>query len=476
MQKRALDQVVLELLAVAESGDKGRQNELFAALKAECPGADLPSLIGLVAGALTENEIDLKAALDAKPQQDAVFHLARMVYLSRARVDPAARAAHAAVITDDLRAAATGSPDLLLAKFRYLHQRITLGGWDETMTPLLGDILQFPLSPRDVETLGVILFGGGALPQATKLLSEALQAVTGNDSRQVLGFTLVTALMAAGMAPAAQQLQALLPQPAPLPWAQPLPADTYTGPAATVVVTTHISPNLVYYKDSAPPSDLMIRTTLESFYGQLQGPKDWPVLIYFDEPRDPALKEQADAYRAKLEQVAKDYNATLLCRPGLGLRQNLLDALGRIATPYYFFLEHDWTFADHAPPVIDLLMVLEAHHDLHALRYNYNYNLLTRHDPVLMPVPSTLPLLASAHYCNHPGLIRTAKMKRDWLPLLADTQYDAHNGGAGGVEETIYAATLKIIEQHGLLPAIAAMGCAVIGQPGDLPRALHWGI
>lgn len=464
--QQSVDQLALAALAAFEAGDRATGDRLIAEANSS------EEIIKLIWAAATEDMAALAARLPTATPSSA-YHLARSVFHTKERVPN--RAGLLPQLEDDLYKAATAQPPLLLAKIRYLHGALARGS---DVAPLLADIQTFPLNARDAELLAVVLYGGGRMADAIALLNRMLQQITDANDQSVIATALAWLLDKDGKADLATQLRTMVPvAPNALlqQWQQPI-ADA--GNTATVIVPTNISPKFVYNQTSAPPSDAMIRQTLDSFYNQLQGPRDWPVIIFFDEPRDAALAAQADAYREKLHRVAADYNATLHCRPGHGLRRNFIEALGMVNTPYYFFLEHDWSFSADAPPVTQLLATLEAHRDLNVIRYNYNFNHLQRHDYALVPYATTtgLALLTGAYYCNNPALVRTAKMRRDWAPLLADSKYDAHNSGAGGVEEAIYLHMMRLIKDCGILPVIDAMGCAVTGTPGNTPRAIHNGI
>lgn len=432
----------------------------------------------LLEAALREDMQALPALLAAAPH-NSLWHFARHVFHTKERVPD--RACLLPQLEDDLRQAALTSPPVLAAKIRYLH--LLLARQQQTEADLLlQDILTFPLAARDAELLAVVLHSGGRTSAGCALLSRMLPQITQAEDAAVLTGALARLLAAGGQQQLATQLSALTP-PATHPmlhqWQQPLPAVTNTSqPPVTVIITTNISPKFKYNQASAPPSAAMLRQTLGSFYNQLQAPRDWPLVIYFDEPRDPSMAESAAEYRTALESVAADYNARLEFRPGHGLRRNFVEAVQSLNTPYYFFLEHDWTFSADAPPVTTLLATLQQHPELNVIRYNYNFNHLQRHDYALIPYATKtgLPLLTGAYYCNNPSLVRTVKMQRDWLPLLTDNQHDLLNGGAGGVEEVIYLHMLRLVKACGILPVIDAMGCTVTGTAGNTPRAIHNGI
>lgn len=464
--QQSVDQLALAALAAYEAGDHATCDYLITV--ANCSD----QIKQLIWAAANEDMTKLAALVpDAAPSSALSF--ARHVFHTKERVPN--RADLLPRIEEDLRIAATSQPPLLLAKLRYLHLLLARGA---DVSSLLADIQTFPLNARDAELLAIILHGGGRTSAAIALLNRMLQQITEPTDQQIIANTLAILLDKDGKPDIAAQLRLMVPAPVNellQQWQRPI---TTTGNSATVVITTNISPKFVYNQASAPPNDAMIRQTLDSFYGQLQGPLDWPVIIFFDEPRDAALTAQADAYREKLQRVAADYNAQLHCRHGHGLRRNFIEAMGMVDTPYYFFLEHDWTFSTDAPPVTVLMDTLQAHPDLNVIRYNYNFNHLQRHDYALLPYATTtgLPLLSGAYYCNNPALVRTEKMKRDWLPLLTDPKYDAHNGGAGGAEEAIYLNMLRLVRDCGILPVADAMGCAITGTPGNTPRAIHNGI
>lgn len=475
---QSVDQLALEALGADQNGDIARRDALLRQ-------SGLPEhIIRLIWAAVNEDMISLPDLLGNNAADNSAYHLARATWLTKERVpDRHLRLPH---IEDDLRASAALHPPLLLAKLRWLH-RVMVGAGSDNAQQLLNEILTFPLAARDAEQLAVILHSGGQTSSAIALLSRMLQQITDAADHAVVTEALAWLLERDNKAPMAQQLRAMVQsQPHPLlsQWSAPLPTTlpASNGDMATIIIPTNLSPKFVYNQASAPPSDKMIRQTLDSLYDQLQCPRGpngrWPVLIYFDEPRDPALASQADEYRSRLEQVASDYGAQLHCRPGLGLRRNFIDAMEKTTTPYYMLLEHDWTFAPHSPPLPLLMQTLQAHPDLNVIRYNYNFNHLQRHDFALIPYATQtgLPLMTGAYYCNNPALVRTAKMKRDWLPLTMGDKYDTHNAGAGGIEEAVYAQMMKLIRDCGVLPVAQAMGCGVIGRPGDANRAIHNGI
>lgn len=426
----------------------------------------------LLIAAASEDMATLAAMLPTAAH-DSIYHFARAVFHTKDRIPN--RAALLPQIEADIQAAATGQPTLLLAKIRYLHLVLSRG---QDAAALMQDIMSFPLTARDAELLSIILHAGGKTAESIALLSKVLQQIAEPEDMRVIGHALGWYLTHTRNAAMAAQLHQMVPHldSATLnAWRQPVVS---TGDKATIIIPTNIGGKFKYNQASAPPSGAMLRQTLESLYTQLQAPKDWPVVIYFDEPRDAAMAPQADAYRDELKTIAREYNAQLDCRAGHGLRRNFIEAVTNCETPYYFFLEHDWTFSFDAPPLPVLMQTMQAHADVNVIRYNYNYNHLQRHDYALVPFATTtgLPLLTGTYYCNNPALVRTGKMQRDWLPLLTDTSLDNHNAGAGGVEETIYLHMLRLVKECGIIPVMQAMGCTVIGTAGNTPRAIHNGI
>jgi hypothetical protein len=489
-----LDQLADQALTAVAAGDHVAQERLFAAIRQHAGATDWQLLANLLGAARSENTIDLQNYLNEAMRAGVsgpCYALARAMQLMKARIPPHERAANTATVTQLLLDTANATPPLLLGKLRWLHRCLMLGDRTQALK-LQNEIMGFSLGARDVQTLAVMLFCSGNTTYPVQLLSHVLPQIADAEVRHALGQDLAFMLDKTGQLAAAHSLRAMLAadtKPAIAAdwawvqaWQQPVANSSATQPVTTVI-TTNISSKLVHYKDMAPPSGTLLRQTLESYYQQLQAPAAWPLHIYFDEPAGGANADMAAAYRQELVAIADDYNArgcdiTVFTCPGIGLRQVLLQAMEDIATPYYFFLEHDWTFSYQAPVLPQLVQVLDTFPQLHSIRYNYMYNYQTQHDFTLLklPVPAPFPLLATTYYCNQPSLVRTAKMQRDWLPLLAENKYDQHNAGAGGVEETLFAASHGFVRTCGILPVVSAMGCAVIGLPGDAPRTLHWGI
>ena len=490
----ALDQMADQLLAAVAANDQAAQQRLASAIQQQSSQHDWQLVVNLLGAARSENTIDLNnflAQAERTQVKGLCYDLAQAMYLMKARVPPAERAANTARVTEALLGAANASPPLLLAKLRWLHRCLMVGDHPQALK-LQNEIMGFSLGARDVQTLAVMLFCSGNTTYPVQLLSHVLPQITDAEARHALGQDLAFMLDKTGQGAAAQSLRTMLAESATpaitadwewvQAWQQPVLSTNAVQPVTTVI-TTNLSNKLQHYKDMAPPSGTLLRQTLESYYIQLQAPRAWPVHIYFDEPHDESLAAGAQVYRQELVALADDYNArghdiTVFTCPGLGLRQVFLQACDDIVTPYYFFLEHDWTFTYQAPPLPQLVQTLDAFPQLHSIRYNYMYNYQTQHDFTLLklPVPTPFPLLATTYYCNQPSLVRTAKLQRDWLPLLTESKFDQHNAGAGGIEETLFTASHGFVRTCGILPVVTAMGCCAIGLPGDAPRALHWGI
>ncbi len=261
-------------------------------------------------------------------------------------------------------------------------------------------------------------------------------------------------------------------------WAKPCPAPTPIGAdaAATVIVPTSISRKIFKNTHIAPPYIDMLAETLSSFYKHAKAPTAWPVVICFDQPTAPDLQDAAARYRTALEDyVQKNPHCTLRVYTGNGLRRTFVEQSLAARTPYVCLLEHDWVFNSAAMPITDIFAAMQANPAIHHCRYNVNPVLPDGYDSMLLPAAHGLT--STSGFGNQPGLIRTHKLQRDWLPLLAfDDTLDALNHGAAGVEETLQTAAATIYNWLGFIEGHASTGTYFAGALGSKPPMTHTGI
>lgn len=374
-------------------------------------------------------------------------------------------------------------PDQPWMKQLALQQICTNRQYDSVFEQLCRSLLETPQAPESYWRTASLLAGAKLYDAALVFLKRAqiAQATTADP--------VITAQAITNDIGAVECLKAGQPISFPaydndewravLQHMAPCPVDAaYTGPAATIIVTSHFSTKLALNAHKAPPSTQLLRETLASFRQHAAMPPHWPMIICFDAPATEQPAAEAE-YVAGLEQVAREYNATVRTYRAAGLRRVFLDVFRDITTPYFMMLEHDWVCARAVEPLPAIAAMMDSNLFVHHVRYPRHHNHINATDWYLMPEHrvGNVPLLAGPAYSNNPSLTRTAKFARDWLPLITqETPVDRQNDGAGGVEETILQNSFHLMRHWGIYANMMAHGVYVLGRPNDPPRIDHTGI
>ncbi|MGE3769984.1 MAG: hypothetical protein AB7G06_03435 [Bdellovibrionales bacterium] len=245
--------------------------------------------------------------------------------------------------------------------------------------------------------------------------------------------------------------------------------------AVTVIVPTNISRRIFLHKETAPPKIDMIAAVLDAAYKQVQMPRDWHVVITFDQPTAADLQDAGATYKTALESyIAEHPQMSLALYKGHGLRRVFLDQLEQVKTPYIFFLEHDWLFNDTARPVTDILYAMQQNPLMHHCRYNLAPVLPDAYDAMLLPAGNGFTRTNGVS--NNPCLLRVEKFRRDWLPIIQNPDMDTLNMGAAGIEENIYAASGHIYSTLGFITGHQAFGTYIAAAAAQMPQFSNLGI
>ena len=247
----------------------------------------------------------------------------------------------------------------------------------------------------------------------------------------------------------------------------------------TLIVTTHCTDRLKRFQALSPPSTKLLTATYGSLLNVF-GEKlsQCPKLLCYDQHADTSAREMQ--YLKALESFSLRNGFNLRLFENAGLFAILENSVQVVDTPYLFFVEHDWLF--RGKPVWLNAIINEMNQDanLHSVRFNKRENQLDGHD-FIMEVDTqkrSCPILHTASHSNNPSVIRTRKMRDEWLPLCRQ----ALNGiladlgaSAFGIEEILFKRHAADIRTSGFPDAHKSWGTSVYGRVGDPPRIMHIG-
>lgn len=223
----------------------------------------------------------------------------------------------------------------------------------------------------------------------------------------------------------------------------------------SIITTTHALPSA--------PSTKIIETTLDNFHLRFPGSSLLDHWIYFDSREDSVSLK----YWNNLLKLQDKYpNIILVKTPHSGLKQNYLQGIRSVFTPYLFFLEHDWIFLEN----VNINKIINQFNDhkttLHYLKFNKRKNKEKGGwDQILKVDPKIKGFTAikTNSWTNHPHFARKQKWMSDWFKLVADPRLNSMNKSYG-IEEILYHYYQHDIKRLGFDKAHHKWGCYNYGS------------
>ena len=228
----------------------------------------------------------------------------------------------------------------------------------------------------------------------------------------------------------------------------------------TIVTTTHLLPSA--------PRVSVIKSTVD-YLRKRMNVAGCRHLVYYDQPADGGAREAK--YLANLERFCGAYALELNVRPQSGLKKNLLEALDQIATPYLFFLEHDFAIKRQIP-LERLLDVFDKYPFVNHVRFNMrNNDSCVGWDHLIEPEDriSELKLTRTSAWSNQAHIARVSKWRQDWLKIVGPKPATK----SFGVEEELYWAYNRDIFNKGFWVAANEWGNYLYGGVNARPSVCH---
>lgn len=247
----------------------------------------------------------------------------------------------------------------------------------------------------------------------------------------------------------------------------------------TLLMVTHCTKKLKRFEMLSPPSCGLVTTTygslIEVFGDEISRcPK---VLCYDAAPICSALEIE---YSRSLERFVHQQGFQLYRFPGIGLFNVLNRAISMVTTPYILFVEHDWLFQGPGIRLSAIVDLMDRHPNMHSVRFNKRDNYINGQDYIVHVVESqeSIPVLRTSAFSNNPGIIRTEKLKEEWLPMCEralDRVCGKMGGTAFGIEEILFRRQVKSIRCQGFDKAHEQWGTFIFGGAGAPRRIVHLG-
>lgn len=247
----------------------------------------------------------------------------------------------------------------------------------------------------------------------------------------------------------------------------------------TLIMATHCTRRLEKFASLSPPSNKLVTATygsLLSVFGE--GIAAGPKIICYD--ANPNGTGRDARYTRSIQDFSEQNGFDLRSFQGVGLFNVLNQTLPHVTTPFIFFVEHDWLFRGERILLPAIVEMMNDDPGVNAIRFNKRDNYLNGQD-FLMTVdaaPRPYPLLATSSYSNNPGIIRTEKLRNEWLPICEKALRHVKNhlgGSAFGIEEILFRTYVQDIRAQGFGKAHEKWGTYVFGRAGDKPRIRHIG-
>jgi hypothetical protein len=263
------------------------------------------------------------------------------------------------------------------------------------------------------------------------------------------------------------------------PCAVPETSNHTIGKDLTLVMVTHCTGRLKKFETLSPPSNKLVAATYGSLLEVMgESVAACPKVMCYDHNPDGALRNKQ--YARSLEAFSIEHGFELCTFQGVGLFNILNRIVPTIKSPYILFVEHDWLFRGGRIQLPVIIEMMNNEPNINAMRFNKRENYLNGQD-FLMSVdtaPRRYPLMRTASYSNNPSIIRTNKLKKQWLPICEKALRrvsDNLGGSAFGVEEILFKKYVGDIRVRGFQAAHALWGTHVFGRVGDPPRVTHLG-
>ena len=247
----------------------------------------------------------------------------------------------------------------------------------------------------------------------------------------------------------------------------------------TLVMATHCCQRLKKFEALSPPSCKLVTATYGSLLSVFGAEIDaCPKIMCYDQ--NSKGSERETQYAGSIETFSRQNGFSLRKYTGAGLFNVLEQTIQSIETPYIFFVEHDWMFRGERLQLPDLIEMMNADPNINAIRLNKRDNFLNGRD-FLMGIdtaPKNCPLMRTSQFSNNPGIIRTEKMKNEWLPICKEALKlvsDKLGGSAFGIEEILFRKFVADIRDDGFDEVHPQWGTYVFGGLGDPPRIVHLG-
>ena len=251
------------------------------------------------------------------------------------------------------------------------------------------------------------------------------------------------------------------------------------GDDITLMMVTHCTMPLKKFASLSPPSSKLVTATygsmLKVFGDEIQ---DCPKIMCYD--MNPNGVERDTQYTQSIEAFCDQNGFNLHTFHGVGLFNVLNRAIHCVDTPYIFFVEHDWMFRGERLMLPAFIEMMDNEPDINAIRFNKRENHLNGQD-FLMSVDTTqrkYPLLKTSSYSNNPSIIRTKKLKNEWMSICRTALRRVKGslgGSAFGVEEILFRKYVQDIRALGFQKAHLDWGLYVFGRVGDPPWITHLG-
>ncbi len=256
-------------------------------------------------------------------------------------------------------------------------------------------------------------------------------------------------------------------------------ADAALKEDLTLIMATHCTQRLKKFAPLSPPSNNLLTATYGSLLNMFgEGIAACPKIICYDaNPKGSACDIQ---YGRSVEAFSRRNGFLLRRFQGAGLFNVLNRTIRTVTTPYIFFVEHDWMFKDERIQLTRIIEMMSDDPNINTIRFNKRENCLNGQDFLMRvdPADREYPLLQTSSYSNNPSIIRTEKLKNEWLPICDKALRlvkDQLGGRAFGIEEILFRKYCQDIRTYGFIKAHAGWGAYVFGGVGDPPRIVHLG-
>lgn len=247
----------------------------------------------------------------------------------------------------------------------------------------------------------------------------------------------------------------------------------------TLIMVTHCTSRLKKFAALSPPSSKLLTATYGSLLNILgedicEGPK----FLCYD--YNPAGSMRDARYGQAVALFSRQHGFQLCTYPGIGLFSILNRTIPTVNTPYILFVEHDWMFQGSPIQLKDIIEMMNNEPNIHSIRFNKRSNHIDGLDFIMNVDTSQqkYPLLQNSSYSNNPSIIRTDKLKKEWLPACEQALHrvsDKLGGSAFGIEEILFKRQVADIREEGFDAAHKVWGTHVFGRVGDPPRVVHLG-